>query len=171
MFDVKPLAAPSKPPLTFDDDLENYILVVDPSLLPTTNFLSSTNAIALTDNKGRNMNIPIVHLPVLYYIAKGVDMLIDDGDGKGVGGPSDGDGGHRDGAAKAILKEGISMQRKTTKRPTIGVIDMGSNNLDDNCSIVFSIPKIAITQTGGNCDPLVQSVSNIVVKTKLVIMP
>lgn len=163
---MEPLAASPKPLLSFDDDLGNYMLLVEPSSLPTTNFLPTTNTLSLFDAIGRNRN-----LPVLYDIPKDVDILTDDGDdglGKelarsmdvacdrgggqsdGGGGPTngagdqiDGGGAHNNGAAEAILKEGIRMKRK--KRPLEHVIDLGSDSSDADCLIVFSIPGTSVT--------------------------
>lgn len=87
-------------PLTFNDKLWNYISLVDPSPLPTTNFLPSTDALSLFDRLERSTLARHDH--VLYNIDKGVEMLADD--------TVDGEtSGHSDGAVEAILEEGVVM--------------------------------------------------------------
>lgn len=100
MFEVEPLGSPSKLPLTFDDSFGNYISLVDPGSLLITNFLPSTDSMALTDRMGRSHNTtPYEGLKIL---TKNVaeDIVARDSDG----------------VADAILDKGVTMKRQSTKR-------------------------------------------------------
>lgn len=64
LFNVEPLAAPLLTSLNFGDTLGDYVLLVDPSLLPATDFLPSTNAFCLTDHTGQKRSIPNGIVPI-----------------------------------------------------------------------------------------------------------
>lgn len=144
LFDVELLAPPLQPSLKFDNSLGDYILLIDPLPFPTTNFLPSTEALALIDRRGRNMNIPDADIP------SNGNMLLDEDDG-------DKEGTQSKGVVEVILEEGITMQRHTTKQPKAIVIDLDSDS-DNDCSIDFSVLGMSVT-----CPP-VQSITSVVVK-------
>lgn len=93
---MEPLASPPDPSFNFNDMLGDFIPLVDPSPLPTKDFLPSTNALALIDRFGRKRSTLVVHCLILLDIDKGVEMLADDA-------ADNGDGGVSNGATNAIL--------------------------------------------------------------------
>lgn len=155
---MEPLAPPLDRPLSFNDTFVDFIPLVDPSPLPTTNFFPTTNALALYDRLGNKCSVP----------SSGNAMLfdIDEGDEEEAADDEDGPGGESDGAAEAILQEGVTMQRQTSKRPAVPVIDIGSDSSDDDMKIVYSVPGSSVTWTGGTFRPRVHSVWNVVVKER-----
>lgn len=87
---------------------------MDPSPLPTSNFLPTTNALALHDRLGRNKSIANAHDRGLSDIDEGDEMVDHTA-------ADDDDRGESDGAAEAILEEGATMQRSCSKRPVTSV--------------------------------------------------
>lgn len=145
------MAPPLPPPLQFQDTLGDYIPLVDPSSLPTYNFLPSIEALAMTDCRGRSRNILDGGTPLKSTMLNDEDVVDD----------------NRvlsEGAADAILEEGIAMQRHIKKRVIAIVISLNSNS-DDDWQIVFSVPGgSSFTCTRGNTCPLVHSMTSVVVK-------
>lgn len=154
LFELEPLASPSDPPLTYPESLGDFILLVDPSLLPTSNFLPSTNALSLTDRCGRKRASSSAHHPQLSNI-EGVELLADD--------VADNGGGESDGVVDAILQGAIN-PRQALKQLERTIIDAGSDSSNDHCCIVYSVPSSSVAQIEGDYHPLVHSLTDIVVK-------
>lgn len=138
--------------MSFDDVLGDYIPLVDPIPLPTTDFLPSSNALALYDRIGRKQSTPSIQDPVLFDIVDEdkMDADVEANDNEG----------NNDGATEAILEEGATIKRHRSKQPVVPVIDIQSDSSDDDLSIVCSVPGSSVQRTRGKFRPRVHSIAN-----------
>lgn len=74
LFKEEPPNTFSKPPLTFGDMLGEYISLVDFVPLPISDYLSSTDLLALVDCGGINRNDPRSNAPILNGLEGAVNI-------------------------------------------------------------------------------------------------
>lgn len=154
---MEPLPPPPKTPLYFNDKFEEYVSLVDPSSMPTTDFLPTTDSLSLHDRLGTNRSIPTKNGGILYEVDD-EDVLLESAD------PDLHDGADSEGAADATLEEGATMKRRKSKPPPPPLIVLDSDSFDDDCTIICSVPGSTVARSRGPFHPPLHSVTDIVVK-------
>lgn len=149
-------ALPSKPTSTFDDVLGDYISLKDPIGLLVIDFLPSIETLALLDHVGRRRDQLFLKPTRVFRDVLAAHMMATN--------IADDIAGNNDGVAKAELlgRPTLKSMNGISTGPTL--IDLSSDDNDDNYKIVYSIPGTSVQHTGGKMSPPIRSIASVVVK-------
>lgn len=120
--------------------------------------LPTVEALAMVDHRGRSC-IPQARKPAVLYDVEEetIDMANTTLDADELANGSDGE-------ADAVLKEGATMKNRRRKTTTGKVVNLTSEDSDDDSAIVYSISGSSVQRTQGYLKPQVTSICSVVVK-------